>query len=126
VAVEGSVHQVNRVSAVDGEGTESRSTAADNKLYEFVCKHPLSDQRDSGGPRTSESILDTEHLGPYDSAGPLGSRWGLPGPGTACRRESDNRQIDLRTETPPRADRLMPNTAMRGAHPRPASKEINA
>jgi hypothetical protein len=126
VAVDGSVHQVNRVRAVDGEGTESRSTAANNKLDEFVGKQPFSDQRDSGGPRKSNLFLTQNiliHTIVQGLSGPGGPSRDQESPAAASRT---NRQIDLRTETPPRADRLAPNTALRGAHPRPASKEINA
>jgi hypothetical protein len=42
---------------------------------------------------------------------------------SAAAASRTNRQIDLRIEKPPRADRLSPNTAMQGAHPRRASKE---
>jgi hypothetical protein len=67
-----------------------------------------------------EFNLDTEHLDPYDSAGPLRSRRACRDQESPAAASRTNRQIDLRTETPPRADRLAPNTAMRGAHPRPA------
>src|SRR5258705_5115919 len=83
-AVDGSVHQVNRVRAVDGEGTESRSTAANNKLDEFVGKQPLSDQRDSGGPRKSNLFLTQNILihtivqGLSGPGGPSGTRNRLP------------------------------------------------
>ena len=84
VAVDGSVHQVNRVRAVDGEGSESRSTDANNKLCEFIGKQPLSDQRDSGGSRKSNVFLTQNILihtivqGRSGPGGPSGTMNHLP------------------------------------------------